>query len=293
MSLRSGTPVGQGQVVSVASMTSTTGAGRSGTGRPLSPAVYWRRRLFVLGTVVALVLIVVNLVGGGSDSTGPGVTASNVGADQESAAPPAAPTAGPTAGTGKKKGTKERSPTTPEPTVVLPTAPPLAEPEGECVDDDIAVTPTVQRAVAGRSALITLKLRTISAEACTWQVSADTLAVRISTGDDEVWASRECPGALTEQSVVVRRAVTATYDLRWNTRRSDAGCPRLTEFAPAADYRVTAAAYGGEPADLVFDLVAPTAPEPAPAPEAEKLKDTSGKQDKQDKQSNQASGTAG
>ena len=109
-------------------MTSTTGAGRSGTGRPLSPAVYWRRRLFVLGTVVALVLIVVNLVGGGSDSTGPGITASNVGADQESAAPPAAPTAGPTAGTGKKKGTKERSPTTPEPTTPFPTPRPSDAP---------------------------------------------------------------------------------------------------------------------------------------------------------------------
>ena len=271
-------------------MTSTTPAGPPGSGRPLSPAVYWRRRLFVLGTAVALVLIVVNLVGGGSGSPDPGVTASNVGAAQESAAPPATPPTGPTADSGTKKGKKKQSPTTPEPTVVLPTAPPLAEPEGECADDDIAVTPTVQRAVAGRSALITLKLRTISAEACTWQVSADTLAVRISTGDDEVWASRECPGALTEQSVVVRRAVTAAYDLRWNTRRSDTGCPRLTEFAPAADYRVTAAAYGGEPADLVFDLVVPSEPEPDPGPEAEKL---SGKQGKQGKQGKSGSADAG
>lgn len=280
-------------------MTSTTPAGRPGTGGPLGPAVYWRRRLFVLGTVVALVLIVVNLLGGGAESTDRGVTASTVGADQESAAPPTTPTTGPTAGTGKKKGKKKQSATTPGPTVVLPTAPPLAEPEGECADDDIAVTPTVQRAVAGRSALITLQLRTINAEACTWQASADTLAVRISTGDDEVWASRECPGALPERAVVVRRAVTATYDLRWNTRRSDTGCPRLTEFAPAADYRVTAAAYGGEPADLVFDLVAPTAPEPEPEPDGERLKDTSGnqskqgKQDKQSKQDKQGSGTAG
>lgn len=243
------------------------------TGRPLTPAVYWRRRLFVIGVLVALALIVVNVVGGDGESRA-GVRASNVGSDPTASAE--TPATGPVAGTkksGKKgKGKKSRRDDS-EPTVTLPAAPVLATPEGACADDDIAATPTVFDAVAGRSATIVVKLRTLTSVACTWQVSAETLAVKISVGDDEVWASRECAGQVPERSVVVRQAVTATYQLRWNTRRSETGCPTTSEYAAPGDYRVTTAAYGGEPADLVFDLAAPTAPEPAPQPDAKKFKE--------------------
>jgi hypothetical protein len=237
-------------------------------GRPLTPAVYWRRRLFVIGLLVALVLIVVNGLGGDSEPRA-GVQASTVGSDP--AASSDAPTTGPVPGTsnkGKKsKGKKSKKNAANEPTTTLPTAPPLAVPDGMCADDDIAATPTVLNAVAGRSATIVINLRTITTAACTWQVSAETLALRISVGDDEVWASRECADQVPERSVVVRQAVTSTYELRWNTRRSETGCPKNTEYAAAGDYRVTVAAYGAEPADLVFDLAAPTAPEPASEPE--------------------------
>ncbi|CAN5309287.1 hypothetical protein BH09ACT12_BH09ACT12_18670 [soil metagenome] len=258
-------------------MTSTTPTPR----RPLPPGVYWRRRLFVVGVLVALFLIVVNAVNGGSDPGGE-VQATTASGEQvdPTQTPSAEPTTEPDTGTKGKKGhggKKATTSETPAPTVVLPTAPVLAEPEGECADDDVAVTPTVRNAVAGESATIVLQLRTIEAEACTWQVSADTLAVKISVGDDEVWASRECPGQLPERAVVVRQAVSSTYELRWNTRRSDTGCPGLTDYAAAGDYRVTAASYGGEPADLVFALVSPTAPEPDPEPDAEKLSSKKGK----------------
>lgn len=243
-------------------------------GRPLAPAVYWRRRLFVIGLVVALALIVVNGLGGDSEPRA-GVQASTVGSDLAASAD--VPTTGPVPGSsssGKKdKGKKNKKNGADEPATTLPTAPPLAVPDGVCADDDIAATPTVLNAVAGRSATIVINLRTISAAACTWQVSAETLALRISVGDDEVWASRECADQVPARSVVVRQAVTSTYQLTWNTRRSETGCPKNTEYASPGDYRVTAAAYGGEPADLVFDLAAPTAPEPAPEPEKKSEKE--------------------
>lgn len=235
----------------------------------LTPAVYWRRRLFVGGLLVALILIAVNVVTGGSDPDA-GVRATTVGSDQGvtdvPASPDVLPTTGPKAGKKGKKGT-----------VAGPTAPVLAEPVGECADDDIAVTPTVKRAVAGQTALIVLKLRTLNTEACTWQVSPESLIVRVSVGDDEVWTSRECPVALPVLPVVVRSAVSSTYEFRWNTRRSDTNCPQLTAYAAPGDYRVTAASYGGEAEFVIFDLAAPTAPEPAPAPEPEKSAQKKGK----------------
>lgn len=255
-------------------MTSTT----PGPRRALSPAVYWRRRLFVGGVLLALVLIVVNVVRGGPDP-GPGVRATTAGAEQttaaESTGAPDAPVAGieATKNGGRKAGRRGKGRTAdaaPAPGLALPTAAVLAEPDGVCADDDIAVTPTVRDAVAGVSATVVLALRTLSAEACTWEISSQSLAVRVSVGDDLVWASWECPGQVPERSVVVRRAVATTYELTWNTRRSDTDCPDFTEYAQPGDYRVTAAAYGGEPDFVVFDLAAPQAPAPDPSPTSKK-----------------------
>ncbi len=230
----------------------------------LTPAVYWRRRLFVVGVLAALVLIVVNVVTGGSEPDA-GVRATTAGSDRSDTDSSPIPDMIPT--TGPEKG---KSGISLGPTVVLPTAPVLAEPEGECVETDVEVTPTVERAVAGRTAVIVLKLRTLTTPACTWQITPDNLTVRVSVGDDEVWASRECPAALPVLPVVVRSAVSSAYEFRWNTRRSEEDCPGLTEYAPPGEYRVTAAALGGEPEFVIFDLAAPTAPEPEPEPAPEK-----------------------
>jgi hypothetical protein len=245
-------------------MTSTTAR----PGRPLPAAVYWRRRMFVLGVLVALVLIAVNVVRGDPepDAGAQASTASAETADGADDSPAAGAGDEGRGGKGRKGARRDRGEVpdladlAPGPTVVMPTAPPLAEPEGVCADEDIAVTPTVRDAVAGRSATIVLALRTITSPACTWDVTAESLAVRISVGDDAVWASWECPAQLPVRSVVVRQAVATSYELTWNTRRSDTDCPASTEYAEPGDYRVTAAAYGGEPDDLVFDLAAPVAP---------------------------------
>src|SRR4029453_18633110 len=109
--------------------------------------------------------------------------------------------------------------------------PVLAAPTGSCADADIAVTPTVPKAVAGRDVLLVLELRTIQAEACTWEVSPETLTLKITSGNDDIWASRQCPRAVPTRSVVVRSAVTTSVGVTWNGRRSDAECSRLTHWA--------------------------------------------------------------
>ena len=73
-------------------------------------------------------------------------------------------------------------------------------------------------------------------------------------------------------SVVVRNVATSTYDLTWNSRRSEDGCPILTDFAQPGDYTVTAAAYGGEPGDSTFDLAVPAPVEPVTPPASDDAK---------------------
>ena len=83
----------------------------------------------------------------------------------------------------------------------------LAVPTGPCASSDVVVAPTLTEATAGSEILITLELSTRVAEACTWTVSPETLTMKITSGPDDIWSSRQCPTAIPTREVVVRRAI--------------------------------------------------------------------------------------
>lgn len=216
---------------------------------PLPARVYWTRRLVVLGVPLLLVLVLARVLGGSSDgkdaSDG---TAAQAGATIETTeAPLAGPTADPAA-TGKKgkKGRKNQETT--------PPAPVLAEPSGPCTDSDIVATPALTSAAGGSDVAITINLRTIATEACTWQATAETLTVTITSGDDYIWSTRECPAAIPVQDVVIRQAVDTPVVVTWSARRSDETCSTRTAWAMPGFYHVEAAALGGDGTDVQFEL---------------------------------------
>ncbi len=210
---------------------------------PLPASVYWRRRALMLGLGLVLVLVVSNLFGGDEKPKGD-ATATQVSGDPTEATPE-----------DQKKNKRPKKPKKP----TEPQEPVLAQPDGPCTDSDILITPMVEQAVAGRPVTITLQLRTATAEACTWRVSANHVTMKITSGADEIWTSRQCPRAVPVEDVVVRQAVTTFVDVPWKARRSDAGCPIPTPWALPGTYHVHAAALGGEPAEASFQLERPTA----------------------------------
>jgi hypothetical protein len=226
---------------------------------PLPARVYWTRRLVVLGIPLLLVVVLARVLGGSSDAEDAGAdTARRAGATIETTpAPTAGPTAGvaaPENGTTGKEGTKRDQET-------VPPEPVLAEPTGPCTDSDIVATPALTSAVGGADVPITINLRTAVMEACTWQASPQTMTVTITSGSDFIWSSRECPDSIPVQDVVVRQAVDAPVVVTWSEgKRSDETCSGRTDWAKPGFYHVQAAALGGEPSDLQFELVAPTAP---------------------------------
>lgn len=229
---------------------------------PLPARVYWTRRLIVLGVPLLLVVVLARVLGGSSDATdGASGTATQAGASVET---PAGPTAGPTAGakTGAGKNRKKRrhqtAPDETAPSETVPPEPVLAEPTGPCADSDIVATPTLTSAPGGSDIAITINLRTVVTEACTWQASPETLTVTITSGDDYIWSTRECPVAIPVQDVVIRQAVDAPVVVTWSARRSDETCSDRTEWAELGFYHVEAAALGGEATDVQFELVAPS-----------------------------------
>lgn len=244
---------------------------------PLPARVYWTRRVMVLGTVFLLVFGIGRLLTGGSDATSGEPTAV-----QAAATPSPSPTATVAVPATEERGAdrqREKKQKKRDEPVLLP-------PEGPCDDEDIAVTPEVERAVGGRTVMVVLELRTISAAACTWRVSPEAVTVKITSGDDDIWSSRQCPNAVPTRDVVVRSAVGTKVGVRWSGRRSDNECSRYTEWARPGWYHVAAAALAGEPSDMQFELEAPrrqVITQTVPAEPEDKQRGDSSDEDGQDR----------
>jgi hypothetical protein len=256
---------------------------------PLPARVYWFRRLLVLGVFLGLVFGLAQVFGDrGSEPEAD--KARTVGAESGSQPPSPAPSS--TAGAmplvdepqatrgsgnraegdkkqardGKKKRRAEKS----------PTKTPLPEPTGPCDNSEIVVTPKVRgKAYAGKRVRFRLDLTTTSTPACTWQVSPRSLVVKLTSGEDRIWSSQDCPDAIPEKGVVVRREHPAKVYIGWRGQRSDSTCSRTTDWAQAGWYHINAAAFGAEPADLQFELKPPVPATitPSPKPEKDKKRD--------------------
>ena len=222
---------------------------------PLPARVYWRRRMLLALVVLSLVAGTARLLGLGSD-------------DPPEQRPQARQVvAEPTSGTDEPSVAVSDTPSETRARQQPPREdtrtkqdrrPVLAEPEGVCSERDVAVTPTVRRPVAGSPVTFTLELRTITAPACTWQVSPSTLTMKVTSGSDDIWTSQECPRAIPSEDVVVRNNVGTEVEVTWSARRSDGDCsPTMTDWALPGWYYVDVAALAGEPSDLQFQLERP------------------------------------
>lgn len=157
------------------------------------------------------------------------------------------------------------------------TKPAPAMPTGPCLDSDVKIVPTVpDTAYAGEDVRLTLKLRTFESPACNWEVSAESVAVKLTSGSDRIWTSQECPAVVPTEAVVLRKRQASTVDVIWSGRRSDAECSRMTQWAQPGWYHVAAAAMGSEPESKQFELRSPApitiTPTPTPKPKAEREK---------------------
>ena len=233
---------------------------------PLPARVYWTRRLVVIGVPLLLVVVLARILGGSSDATDAStgtITQAGAAVDQTSPSPTAGPTAGSTTrgSTGKEKQGKGKQGKKKRERATAPPEPVLAEPSGPCTASDIVATPAITSAAGGSDIAITVNLRSVVTEACTWQVSPQTLTLTITSGDDFIWSTRECPAAVTVQDVVIRQAVDTPVVVIWDEgKRSDETCSGRTAWAIPGFYHVEAAALGGEGTDVQFELVAPTPP---------------------------------
>jgi len=207
--------------------------------RRLPQRVYWTRRILVLG--------IGKLLGGlGSDDSPPAAKARVTAAEPRDAASANVPI-GPVAPS-KKLLRQQKS-----------AKPVLVAPNGECREDEVSVVPDVPRAAGGGAIVVQLELSGTQ-PACTFKVSPESLVVKITSGEDRIWSSQECPDAIPSTSVVVRSAVPASVPVTWSGRRSDETCSNRTAWALPGFYHVHAAALGSAPSDVQFEVTVPSRP---------------------------------
>ena len=107
---------------------------------------------------------------------------------------------------------------------------------------------------AGKANPITLQLTGPAGTACTQAITPSILVLRITSGDDVVWSSDDCPDKLLASEVIVRADPAGTYEFNWNGRRSTGSCAGVGAFAKPGGYWVEAALIGADAHKGYFDV---------------------------------------
>lgn len=223
---------------------------------PLPPRVYWTRRLLALVVLLVVISIlwwcVQKVTGNADDSAATAGDGTSQQADSSDAGPSEGeePSGGPAGdetiappSTEKQKPRKHKKKNAP-----------LMTPTGGCDVAEVAMSIEVADVDQGKANPITLELTGPQGTACTQAITSSTLVLRITSGDDVVWSSDDCPDKLLAEEVVVRAKPAGKYTFTWNGQRSTGSCANTGPDAKPGGYWVEAALIGADAHKAFFDV---------------------------------------
>lgn len=76
---------------------------------------------------------------------------------------------------------------------------------------------------------------------CLLDVGNASLELRVTSGDDTVWTTAQCPASGNERQILLATGAVEESTITWSGRRSAADCPSDTREARAGTYRVQVA----------------------------------------------------
>ncbi|MBP1325761.1 hypothetical protein JOF28_000993 [Leucobacter exalbidus] len=192
-------------------------------------SVYVMRRLIVLAALIAFIAVVVLvIVRPGSNSDVTSGTTVDVPTDL---AAQTADTSLTDTGKGKKKDKNDVAACQAGQLQVLP------------VTDDAAYA-------AGENPQLSLKVRNTGGEACSADLGTAGMELTVSSGNDQVWRSKDCQADATTLAVIIDPDQTLETDtITWDRTRSSAetcgdGIPREAVGGDGASYHLRAVAAG-------------------------------------------------
>lgn len=223
--------------------------------------MYWRRRL----TVVVLLAMVLGAVWqtrvNRSASTDPSAASQDSASGMDPAAEAGAHPFAAAAGAGATAGTsREVTGRSPRSALIRPV---FSTPAGRCEPSATTARADVpEPVVSGTGATLQVRLSTAAASACTL-VLEDRLLVQVARDGEAIWQLRDCPSAVTTDSVVLQPGWATVVDITWSGRASNAKCGLETPAAAPGTYALQAAILSGEPGTSELDVLAAERPQRA------------------------------
>lgn len=177
---------------------------------PQPSGVYWRRRLMVaLGALAVIVIIVMIITKPGSGD-----------ASEKATGPSASPKPSAAATAPQKEG-------------------------DPCVPASIKLEPVTDKGVynAGENPLISMKITNTSTVACTMNAGSTLQELRITSGSELIWSSKDCQKAPVDVPVILQpNTPQSTAPIPWDRTRSSAttcDAERNKVKAGGASYHLT------------------------------------------------------
>ncbi|MFG1916480.1 hypothetical protein [Micromonospora sp. NPDC048898] len=217
---------------------------------PLPPAVYWRRRVVVLGAGLLFLIVLLYSCTGSGRSDDPKAGASST-ATPTGTAGPAGPLLTPQTGAPPPSASADADAgaTTPSPAITSNTPPPGAaaggEDDGTCTDAEIRVVSVASPTSVQRGALVDLhlKIKNTSDRTCSRNVGAEAQEIFIKSGAEKIWSSDTCGKVQGSDVQSFTPNLERSYTVAWNgrdTSRCDGSGLAAGPFPPTGAYEVFA-----------------------------------------------------
>ncbi|MEU8237280.1 adhesin [Actinoplanes missouriensis] len=251
---------------------------------PLSPSVYWRRRLVVLGAVLLGVIVLFMACSPDDDKD---TKTKNASSQYPTPAPDTA-SASPTPDTSfldsappggqalpdpadllTQDPAEELLPTTTAPGAVPATGAPSAgattpaAPAGDggaCTDAEMSVTPVPVKTSVKRGVPleVRLKIKNIGTRTCTRDVGADPQELYLEQGAQKFWSSDKCSTAKGSDIRAFAPGAEREYMVTWNGRQSTQCANNVPAgpIPPAGDYELRGRLGAVVSAPVVVTIVA-------------------------------------
>lgn len=223
---------------------------------PEPPQTYWVRRAVVIGAAILALIIVIAVVVSRSSSgsvvaqpTPTPTTAGTFGPPPYVSTPAASPTASPTPSrsSGASQSTASAQPGPATKSSLRPKAfGPLS-----CPADQLRATITGdQDLVPGQPTTVSISLINGSGATCTVKVGNDNFELRVYSGVDRIWSSKDCSTAVKAIAKTLAKDQAVGWKMTWDGRRSKDDCKQRSEIPNPGTYFVTAQYAGAEPSQL-------------------------------------------
>lgn len=200
------------------------------------PQVYWRRRLFLVGAVVLLIVLVAltaNALGGGNGSASASGTSSRTPtapASQSAASPSNSRAAQKSSGSTSKNSASGSSSVSP--------SQPIQQCSAKSLDVTAAVGQTSYK--VGDHPSLEMQVTDLGSQPCVQDLADKQVELRVYNGESRVWGSHDCkvqPGTL-DRTLTPR--VPVKVAISWLALSSQPGCKGTRQQVGAGSYTLYA-----------------------------------------------------